>query len=210
METFHRRFTAVSPPHRVARKKIPRWGFTKKKRHTRKRKKTRRSPPSRERVSDTRGRESRLAHAGLSTRLSWTKKRPRGETRCGRRGRFGAAGASGRTRELGHVLASHLLEPPSLGSGCGEAGLRVRDGRKARPLGLGWSRSETNGVRLDRRARARAASGYSAREAMCAREVETCDLLGQVVFALIVPRARPRAARAAVSVTRLFASSRET
>lgn len=59
-------------------------------------------------------------------------------------------------------------------------------------------------------ARARAASGYSAREAMCAREVETCDLLGQVVFALIVPRARPRAARAAVSVTRLFASSRET
>lgn len=165
---------------------------------------------SRERVLDTRSRESRMAHAGLSTRLSWTKKRPIGETRCGRRGRFGAAGASGRTRELGHVLASHLLEPPSLGSGCGEAGLRVRDGRKARPLGLGWSRSETNGVRLDRRARARAASGYSAREAMCAREVETCDLLGQVVFALIVPRARPRAARAAVSVTRLFASSRET
>lgn len=189
------RFTAVSPPfHRRVASRVKKTPHAKAKEN---------APiaSSRERV---------LAHAGLSTRLSWTKKRPIGETRCGRRGRFGAAGASGRTRELGHVLASHLLEPPSLGSGCGEAGLRVRDGRKARPLGLGWSRSETNGVRLDRRARARAASGYSAREAMCAREVETCDLLGQVVFALIVPRARPRAARAAVSVTRLFASSRET
>ena len=124
--------------------------------------------------------------------------------RAVRRGRFGAAGASGRTRELGHVLASHLLEPPSLVSGCGEAGLRVRDGRKAAPararlvaVGNDW--------RTTRPTRARAASGYSAREAMCAREYATCDLLGQVAFALIVPRARPRAARAAVSVTRLFA-----
>lgn len=75
--------------------------------------------------------------------------------------------------------------------------------RRARSGSVGRGRKRLAYDTTD--ARARAASGYSAREAMCAREYETCDLLGQVAFALIVPRARPRAARAAVSVTRLFA-----
>jgi hypothetical protein len=101
------------------------------------------------------------------------KKRPTGETRRGRRGRFGAAGASRRTRELGHVLASHLLEPPSLSSGCGEAGLRVRDGRKARPLGLvGRGRKRMAIDMTD--ARARAPQAATARAKRCAPASTRC------------------------------------
>lgn len=92
-----------------------------------------------------------------------------------------AAGASGRTRELGHVVAGHLLEPPSLrSSGCGAVGRRVSTGRS---LGL-VGRTHMAHERFDRRARAREPrSGYGAREAVPARAYETCDLPGEVPFA---------------------------
>ena len=78
-----------------------------------------------------------------------------------------AAGASGRTRELGHLVAGHLLEPPSLrSSGCGAVGRRVSTGRSLGLVGRTHMAHDTT----DARARAsRGAATARARPCLRAR-----------------------------------------
>ena len=134
----------------------------KKRRKKRTRKKTRRSPPvtiTRPRVLDTRTTRIPGGTRG-ATRLSWTKERPIGETRRGRHGRFGAGGSARRGRRgvpvsfgtSWRVISSNL---PVWFRGAVRRGYGSEMAERQRPLGLGWSRSETIGVRHDRRARAR-------------------------------------------------------
>ena len=113
--------------------------------------------------------ESRCRHF-TGKKIDPSSGRRAGSTTCDAVGAGGHGATAGRTREREHVVASHLLEPPSLKK-CGEVGRRVSGIRKASSGSAGHA--EVTG----RRGRARKPRrGYGASvEAMRGRSNETRD-----------------------------------